>query len=211
MDPTNATPVPVAATETAPAAKGRLYIGLGVFILGWVITLAVVPSVTSSDLSAPLKASLTTLLVVGGPKIFLIAAIAIMGKPGFAYLKSVVFHFFKQYGPPAEVGPWRYRIGLVMFFTPFVHGLLSNYIPPLLPGGAEARDTFEKIADVMLIASLFVLGGDFWDKLRALFVRGAKAQFPAREVVNAVRNSGGMHPSATVLQRGPHEPRRDKS
>ena len=30
----------------------------------------------------------------------------------------------------------------------------------------------------MLIVSVFVLGGDFWDKLRALFVHGARAVFP---------------------------------
>jgi hypothetical protein len=29
-----------------------------------------------------------------------------------------------------------------------------------------------------LLISLFVLGGDFWDKLRALFVHGARAVFP---------------------------------
>ncbi|MNT62036.1 hypothetical protein D3C72_1997240 [compost metagenome] len=32
--------------------------------------------------------------------------------------------------------------------------------------------------DLLLILSLFILGGDFWDKLRALFVREAKAVFP---------------------------------
>jgi hypothetical protein len=32
--------------------------------------------------------------------------------------------------------------------------------------------------DLLLIVSLFILGGDFWDKLRALFVRDAKAVFP---------------------------------
>jgi len=29
----------------------------------------------------------------------------------------------------------------------------------------------------MLILSFFVLGGDFWDKVRALFLHDAKAQF----------------------------------
>ncbi len=33
---------------------------------------------------------------------------------------------------------------------------------------------------MLQIASLFVLGGDFWDKLRALFVRNAKAVFPEK-------------------------------
>jgi hypothetical protein len=30
----------------------------------------------------------------------------------------------------------------------------------------------------VLLISLFVLGGDFWDKLRALFVHSARAVFP---------------------------------
>jgi hypothetical protein len=30
------------------------------------------------------------------------------------------------------------------------------------------------------LLSLFVLGGDFWDKLRALFIHGAKATLPQR-------------------------------
>jgi len=32
--------------------------------------------------------------------------------------------------------------------------------------------------DVVFVASFFVLGGEFWDKLRALFVHGARAVFP---------------------------------
>ena len=33
------------------------------------------------------------------------------------------------------------------------------------------------IADAIFVVNLFVLGGDFWDKLRALFVYDAKAKF----------------------------------
>jgi hypothetical protein len=29
----------------------------------------------------------------------------------------------------------------------------------------------------MFVASLFVLGGDFWDKIRALFLQSARVQF----------------------------------
>jgi hypothetical protein len=109
-------PQPAAAPGSA-RAKRRLYIGVGVFAMAWVLSLAAVPLVTLSGLPTSAKATLTGLLVLGGPKIGLLIAIAIMGKPGFAYL--------------------------------------------------------------MMLASLFVLGGDFWDKLRALFIREAKVQFPA--------------------------------
>ena len=33
------------------------------------------------------------------------------------------------------------------------------------------------VFDVMLLTSLFVLGGEFWDKLRALFVHESRAEF----------------------------------
>jgi hypothetical protein len=33
--------------------------------------------------------------------------------------------------------------------------------------------------DCATLTSLFVLGGDFWDKLRALFLYEARAVFPA--------------------------------
>jgi hypothetical protein len=33
----------------------------------------------------------------------------------------------------------------------------------------------------MLLASFFVLGGEFWDKLRALYVQKATVTFPTKE------------------------------
>jgi hypothetical protein len=35
--------------------------------------------------------------------------------------------------------------------------------------------------DVMLLTSLFMLGGDFWDKLQALFIHQAKVHIPKRD------------------------------
>lgn len=164
---------------------GRLWAGVAVFAAGWIIGLGLVPFVTGSDLATSAKATLTTLLVVVVPKLFLVGAIAILGKPGFMHLKSVVFGFFKKAAPPSEVGPWRYRIGLVMFLFPFFLGLLLTYFGPVLPGGAEAQPRYEKMGDMLQILSLFVLGGDFWDKLRALFVRNAKAVFPEKAAASA--------------------------
>jgi hypothetical protein len=176
-------------TQPAPGAvappTGRLYLGICVFALGWIIGLGLVPFVTGSDLSTSLKATLTTLLVVVVPKLFLVAAIAILGKPGFIYLKSVIFGFFKKAAPAPVVGPWRYRIGLAMFLSPFFLGLLITYLGPVLPGGEDATPRYEKLGDLLQIVSLFVLGGDFWDKMRALFVRDAKAVFPRQEAAKA--------------------------
>ena len=49
-----------------------------------------------------------------------------------------------------------------------------------IPDRAENVFSFALAGDIMLIASLFVLGGDFWDKLRSLFVYDARATFPVQ-------------------------------
>jgi hypothetical protein len=166
-----------AASPPAAPPKGRLYLGLGVFILGWVLALALVPLVTSSNLSTSLKATLTTVLVVGFPKIFLLGAIAIMGKPGFAYLKSLIAH---KLAPPAAVSAARYRIGLILLITPVLLSSLADYLSlQLLPVRQEHPYLLAMMGDALILIGLFVLGGDFWDKLRALFVRDAKAVFPS--------------------------------
>lgn len=51
------------------------------------------------------------------------------------------------------------------------------YVPQWLPDHSSPRLYANLAADFLFLASLFVLGGDFWDKLRALFVYDARAQF----------------------------------
>jgi len=160
----------------APPPMGRIVAGVGVFVLGWVVTLSIVPIITASPLSTSAQATVSGIVVFVGPKIGVLAAIAILGKPGFNYLKRKVFGFLK---PPAEVGPVRYRIGIVMFVAAMLFGLLERYVGYVM-ANAIAPEIRSSIAiDVLLFASILVLGGDFWDKIRALFIREAKAQFPS--------------------------------
>ena len=105
-----------------------------------------------------------------GAELLGVAAIAVMGKPGYQFIKSRVFGFLKQYGPPKEVSRTRYNIGLVMFCVPLVFGWMSPYAADLILGFIENPTPYAVTGDLMLLASLFVLGGDFWDKIRALFV-----------------------------------------
>ena len=105
-----------------------------------------------------------------GAELLGVAAIAVMGKPGYLYIKSRLFGFLKKYGPPREVSRTRYNIGLIMFCIPFVFGWLSPYVADLIPGYMTNPIPYAVAGDAMVLASLFVLGGDFWDKIRALFV-----------------------------------------
>ena len=135
------------------------------------------PLVAALGLSAAVTASASGALLVLAELLGL-AAVATMGKSGFAYLKSRIFGFLKPYAPPAEVSRARYTVGLVMFAVPIVFGWLAPYASDMVPGYQGNELTFAVVGDLLLLASLFVLGGDFWDKLRALFIHSAKAVFP---------------------------------
>jgi hypothetical protein len=159
-----------------PRAGWRFRLGLTVLIVGWFSPL-LIPLVTRTSLATEWKTVISGLLAVGIPEVFTIAAIAIMGKSGYNLIKKRIFSFLKKHGPQDRVSLTRYRIGLVMFVLPIVFGWLGPYGAHRIPGYESHRFVVSLIGDVMFIASLFVLGGDFWDKIRALFHHSARAQF----------------------------------
>jgi hypothetical protein len=59
-----------------------------------------------------------------------------------------------------------------MFSIPIVFGWVAPYVSDLIPSYFRER---VHLCDLLLLVSLFVLGGDFWNKLRALFIHDAKA------------------------------------
>jgi len=161
-----------------PPPKGRLILGGGIFIIGF-FSPSLTPLVVSSGLSPAWKTAISGMLVVGIPELFMIIAVAIMGKPGFQYLKSRLYALFKKYAaPPDEVSKTRYRVGLVMFISTLVFGIIEPYAGHLIPGHDSYPRVFAMGGDILLVSSFFVLGGDFWDKLRSLFIHEAKAQLP---------------------------------
>ena len=166
-----------AMTTEHPRAGLRFRLGLTILIVGWLSPL-LIPFVTRTSLATEWKTIISGLLAVGIPEVFTVAAIAIMGKSGYNLIKERIFGFLNRHGPPDRVSLTRYRIGLVMFVLPIVFGWLGPYGAHQIPGYEAHRFTVNVIGDVMLISSLFVLGGDFWDKVRALFIYKAKSHIP---------------------------------
>jgi hypothetical protein len=168
-------------TETEPGQiRWRLRLGLIVFIIGFLSPL-LIPLVTDSELPTKWKAVISTCLAVGIPELFSIVAIAIMGKPGYNYIKVRFFAFLKKHGPADKVSPTRYRIGLVMFVLPILFGWLAPYVPTIIPSYDLQGLLVNMIGDAMFISSFFVLGGDFWDKVRALFSHEAKVKMAVQK------------------------------
>ena len=162
-----------------PAAGWRLRLGVTLFGLSILLPVIGVPLIAALGLSAGTVATVSGVLLASA-EVLGIVAVAVMGKPGYAYIKNRVFGFLRQYGPPAEVSRTRYRIGLVMFAAPILFGWVAPYAADLIPGYAENVFTYAIVGDLLLLTSLFVLGGDFWDKLRSLFIHSASARFPEK-------------------------------
>ena len=158
-------------------AGWRYRIGMTIFVSGFAAPLAI-PLVTSSDLPVAWKTGISGALAIGIPEIAMVAAVALMGKEGFAQLKRRLGGLLRRYGPPDTVGLTRYRIGLVLFTVPLLMGWLEPYLRHSLPDIQAHAMWLHVGGDVAFIASFFVLGGDFWDKLRALFVHDAQVVQP---------------------------------
>ena len=162
--------------STLPAAKKKIITGTIVFIAGQLSPLIFIPIVISLDLSSGWTTALSGLLMFGIPELAILAAVAIMGKDGFNFIKQKIFGWFKKIAPADTVSKTRYRIGLAMFVIPFLIGWLLPYFSDLIKSYEEFEMYVNVGGDILLVISLFVLGGNFWDKIRALFIQDVKVQ-----------------------------------
>jgi hypothetical protein len=115
-------------------------------------------------------------LAFGIPELAMVVAAAIMGREGFHHLKGLFWRLFKRVAPPGRVSRMRHRIGLVMFVLPLMYAWLGPYVEAMISPVAIYRIHTAVIGDVIFLASFFVLGGGFWDRLRALFAWDPVAQ-----------------------------------
>jgi hypothetical protein len=162
------------APNLEPVQLGcRFYLGSGVFIAaqaGWLL----VPIASASGWSTARIATLSGGVFVAN-KIGLVSAIAILGKPGFNHLKRLLFGLLRKVGPPQQVGRRRYNVGLILLMVPALMTWVEPYAEILGP-----RSVYQFLQDLplelLLLVALFLLGGEFWDKIRALFKLAAKIE-----------------------------------
>lgn len=164
-------------TANPPTPGPHFYTGATILVIGFLLPL-LIPFVSYLDVSTETRALISGVLLLGGPEVFSLIAIAIMGKPGFIYIKSRVFALLKRALPSGEVSRLRYNIGLVLLIPHVIFGYITFYAPHWIPAYDEHRVAMNLIADALLVITLFILGQEFWEKLRALFLYDAKANTP---------------------------------
>jgi hypothetical protein len=157
--------------------NARIYSGGVIMIVGFMSPL-LIPVVANFDMSEEWKVAVTGFLLAGIPEVFMLIAVAIMGKSGYQYLKKCARRLLRRYGSAERVGVLRHRIGLCMFVVPLLIGHLSPYVADVLPWHAERELQISIASDIVFVSSLFVLGGEFWDKLRGLFIHEAGMTLP---------------------------------
>lgn len=161
-------------SEQEKPSKGRLIWGGIVFISGFLSPL-LIPWILTLELSTGAKSVISGLLALGIPELFMLIAVGILGKSGFQYLKKSIYSWFRKYGPPDTVSRTRYTIGLFFFSLSILTGLVVPYLREYV-SIIEQNIFYTQLAgDLILVVSLFILGGDFWDKLRSLFIYRSRA------------------------------------
>lgn len=155
-------------------SRGKLRLGAVILVVGFLSPL-LIPLVVASNWSAATKSLISGLLAFGIPELFMIVAIAVMGKKGYELIKGKTIKYLKRFAPPDSVSRFRYRIGLTLFSIPVLIGILQPYLEHFITVFQNLPLWFTIVLDVVFICSFFVLGGDFWDKLSGLFKYDVRA------------------------------------
>ena len=156
----------------------RLFLGIILLVVGAILPFGAF-LVPLANWPIQVKTAVGGILFFGF-EILAVPAVAVMGKENFELITAKVMGWLGMLKPAGEVGKVRHAIGLALFLLPFVPTYIMAYVPQWLPDDSPGRLWVNLSADAMFLASLFVLGGDFWDKLRALFVREARVVFPEK-------------------------------
>ena len=162
--------------HTTPPKSAHWRFKLGIAIICLIPALwLLVPLAAAVDTPGSKVAALSGALFILN-KILLLLVIAIMGKAGFQELKQHIYGYVSSMAPSTDVdvGPLRHRIGVVMFCLPLLSSFLEPYVAALAPGLRPNSWALQMLGDALLVGSFFVLGGNFWEKLRALFIRTAR-------------------------------------
>ncbi|MGB5318064.1 hypothetical protein [Eudoraea sp.] len=140
-----------------------------IVLIGGFLSPLLIPTVLDSDLSVSMKSIVSGLLAFGIPELFMLVAVAIMRKSGYLYLKEKAMKFITVISPQ-QVSKIRYKIGVVLFVIPIALGVLQPYLAHYIPFFEDIPMLWVIISDLMLLISLFILGGEFWEKLKGLFL-----------------------------------------
>lgn len=109
------------------------------------------------------------MLLAGTPEILCLAAAMILGKENYTRLARHTRRTLRQPEKSKAVSRLRYYTGLTGCLANGIPLILYAYVPERLPDGVTKLGILV-CADLIFLASIFFCGGEFWEKLRRLFI-----------------------------------------
>jgi hypothetical protein len=108
-------------------------------------------------------------LVAGAPEVLMLLAVALLGRQNFDRIVGAAkkFLFTTFFSKPVSRG--RYHAGLAICLLSFIPLYVAGYMPSWMPAD-NGRIAILAAADLAFIFSFFIMGGEFWEKFRRLFV-----------------------------------------
>lgn len=144
----------------------RFYSGLAAFSLSFIMPLGAV-AVPWLGLPTAQAAVLAGLLVAGGPEVACILAVALLGKDNFQYFAHLVKRALRRAVGERPASKARYYTGLAIFLASWLPAYAFAYMPAAMPG---ERIYILAAMDLAFVASFVVMGGEFWEKMRRIFI-----------------------------------------
>lgn len=153
----------------------KFYLGIALFTYSWIPYIFVFMIMPFLDFTTTEALSISSITLISAESAFAIS-IVLLGKDFMNMIKAKFKGLFSKKGSSTSSKPiskLRYRIGIILF-------LLTIAIPSILTEIVLYYDYVDVIGlnnllyiflsfDVIFISSLFILGGEFIDKLRELF------------------------------------------
>ena len=156
------------------------YLGLALFIFSFVAygVVALLPFLHLATMTA---ATVATVLIVAAELSFF-SSVALLGKPFLQTLKEKWCALWRR-APraPAPIGKTRHYVGVAMMLLSLLPYLAAEVM--LIAGYAKPLHLTTVIGfllggDALFVSALFVLGADFWERLKKLFEWPRKSDRP---------------------------------
>src|SRR4029077_6680749 len=140
----------------------RFYAGMTAMALAVIMPLSalVVPVL---GLSTTQSALLAGVLLAGGPEVLCILAVALLGKETFLYFAHRAKTALRRAVIDQPASKARYYTGLVVILLSWLPAYIYAYAPALTPQG-DARIYLLAAMDLAFVVSVFLMGGEFWER-----------------------------------------------
>jgi hypothetical protein len=145
-----------------------LVAGISVLGLAMVLPLAAL-LVPLLDLPVAQSAFIAGALVAGAPEVLMLLAVALLGRQNFDRIVGAAKKFLFTTFFSSPVSRARYQAGLAVCLLSFIPLYVAGYVPSWMPAG-NGRIAILAAADLAFIFGFFIMGGEFWEKFRRLFV-----------------------------------------